>query len=174
MSTKRVKKKVISNVSLEQAQQASETFAQKSTDLSKIEAKMNEELNAVKSKYQEQITDLKEEMEEPVEILEVFAEEQKSTWGKKKSFELLHCHIGFRTGMPKVTKDKKFTWDAITTLVAKAFPQLTRTEVFLDKDAVIAMSKDEKEFEKVKAECYIDVVQDETFFVTAKAEQLVS
>lgn len=174
MSTKRVKKKVISNVSLEQAQQASELFAQKSTALSKIEAKMNEELNAVKSKYQEQITELKEEMEEPVEVLEVFAEEQKASWGKKKSFELLHSTIGFRTGMPKVTKDKKFTWDAITTLVSKAFPSLIRTEEFLDKDAIIALSKDEKEFKKVKDECYIDVVQDETFFVTAKAEQLVS
>lgn len=173
MSTKRVKKKVISNVTLEQAQQASELFAQKSTSLSKLEAKMNEEINAIKSKYQEEITDLKEQMEEPVEVLEVFAEEQKTSWGKKKSFELLHCVIGYRTGMPKVIKDKKFTWDAITTLVQKAFPKLIRTEALLDKEGIIAMSK-EKEFNKVKEQCYIDVVQEETFFVTAKSEELVS
>jgi hypothetical protein len=32
--------------------------------------------------------------------------------------------------------------------------------------------RDEKEFEKVQEKCYITVVQDETFFVKTKEEEL--
>src|ERR1700726_4680120 len=103
----RTKKKVLFNVTLEQAQEASQQYTANETQLAKIEAKMNEEINTVKTKYQERITALKEGQEEPTRILNVYADEQKHNWGKKKSTELLHTVIGFRTGMPKLTKNKK-------------------------------------------------------------------
>lgn len=167
----RIKKKVISNVTLEQAQEASELFAQTTNKLDKIQAKMNEEINRTKSKYQDQITDLQDSLEEPQEILKVFADEQQESWGKKKSMELLHCVIGFRTGMPKVVKAKGFSWDAVTELAAKLFPHLVRTKSELDKDSVIVLSKEDG-FDEIKKGCFIDVVQDETFFVEAKKEEL--
>ena len=135
----RQKKKVFTEVSLDTAQEASETYAVTSNKLAKIEAKMNDEINKIKSKYQDNITDLKEALEEPMELLQVYAQEQKESWGKKKSLELLHCTIGFRTGTPKVVKDKKFTWDAVTELCSKLFPNLVRSKVELDKDAIISL-----------------------------------
>ncbi len=171
MATTRAKKKVISNVSLETAQEASEKYAQNSNKLQKIEAKMNEEINKVKSKYQDDITELQESLDEPMQILEVFAKEQQENWGKRKSTELLHCIIGFRTGTPKVTKDKKYTWELITETFTKLFPNLTRSKVEIDKDAIIAM-RDEDGFKEIKEKCFIDVVQDETFFVQTKVEEL--
>lgn len=167
----RVKKKVVTNVSLEQAQEASELFVKNLNKLEQFEAKMNEEINKVKSKYQEQITDLKESLEEPQEVLRVFAEEQRPNWGKKKSMELLHSIIGFRTGTPKVTKHKSFTWDAITELAVKLHPHLVRTKTELDKESIIAISSEDG-FGSIKKELFIDVVQDETFYVEAKKEEL--
>ena len=167
----RQKKKVFMAVTLDTAQAASEQYAVNSNKLSKIEAQMNEQINKVKSKYQDTITDVKESLEEPMELLQVFAQEQKETWGKKKSLELLHCTIGFRTGTPKVTKSKGFTWEGITEIVTKLFPNLVRTKTELDKDALIAM-RDEDGFKKIKDDCFIDVVQDETFFVQPKVEEL--
>jgi phage host-nuclease inhibitor protein Gam len=167
----RFKKKIITNVTLEQAQEASEQYAVTCNRLSKIEAKMNEEINKVKSRYQDDITDLSETLEEPKTVLEAFANEQKEAWGKKKSFELLHCIIGFRTSTPKVVKDKKFTWDAVTELVGKMFPNLVRTKKELDKESIIGL-RDSKDFERVKEKCYIDVVQDETFFAVPKEEEV--
>lgn len=167
----RVKTKVVSNVTLDQAQEASAQFANAATQLSTLEAKMNAEINRVKDKYQDKITDLQESMKEPQEVLKVFASEQQENWGKKKSTELLHCVIGFRTGMPKVTKAKGFSWDAVTELAVKLFPHLVRTKSELDKDAVIMLSKEDG-FGEVKEKIYIDVVQEETFFVEAKKEEL--
>jgi phage host-nuclease inhibitor protein Gam len=167
----RIKKKVISNVTLEVAQEASAAFATAAVKLDKVQAKMNDEINKVKTKYQDEITDLQESLAEPQYVLEVYADEQKENWGKRKSMELLHCTIGYRTGMPKVVKDKKFTWDGVTDLVRKLFPDLVRSKVELDKDAVIAMSKEDG-FKAIKEQCYLDVVQDESFYVEAKKEEL--
>ncbi|MDP1810576.1 MAG: host-nuclease inhibitor Gam family protein [Sediminibacterium sp.] len=167
----RIKKKVISNVTLENAQEASASFATAAVKLDKIQAKMNDEINKVKSKYQDDITDLQESLSEPQYVLQVFADEQKESWGKRKSMELLHCTIGYRTGMPKVTKDKKFTWDGVTEIISKLFPDLVRSKVELDKDAIIALSKEDG-FKEIKEQCYIDVVQDESFYVEAKKEEL--
>ena len=167
----RQKKKVFTSVSIETAQEASELYAVTSNKLAKLEAVMNEQINKVKSKYQDDITGLKEDLEEPMEILQAYANENKDSWGKKKSLDLLHCMIGFRTGTPKVVKDKKFTWDAVTELVSKMFPNLTRSKVELDKDTIIAM-RDQDGFMEIREKCYIDVVQDETFFVQPKVEEL--
>src|SRR5436190_18024426 len=116
---KRISKKSFKDVTLEQAQSASQQFVETRTSLDKIEAKMNEEINKVKAKYMDEVTELSEQLEEPQEILEVFAKEQKRNWGKKKSLELLHCIIGFRTGTPKVVKEKSFSWDAVLQLMKK-------------------------------------------------------
>lgn len=167
----RIKKKVISGVTLEQAQDASEKFASTTNQLDKVQAKMNEEINRVKSKYQDQITELQDSIAEPQEVLEVFAKEQQESWGKKKSFELLHTVIGYRTGMPKVVKAKGFSWEAVTELAAKTFPHLVRTKTELDKDSVIVLSKEDG-FDEIRKGCFIDVVQEESFYVEAKKEEL--
>ena len=134
---------------------------------------MNEEINRVKSKYADQITELNESLEEPMEVLSVFAKEQQPNWGKKKSMELLHCVIGFRTGTPKVIKDKKFTWDAVLELMRKnkVFSRFVRTKEEINKEAVIA-EKNEAILNQLREECYISVDQDETFFVQPKIEEL--
>ncbi len=167
----RIKTKVISNVTLEQAQDASELFAQNTTKLDKIQAKMNDEINKIKSKYQDDITELQDGLVEPQKILHVFADEQKESWGKKKSIELLHTVIGFRTGTPKVTKSKGFSWEGITELAVQLFPDLVRTKAELDKDSIIALSKEDG-FNEIKKGLFIDVVQEESFFVEAKKEEL--
>lgn len=167
----REKKRVISNVTNDKAQEASARYAEITTKLSKIEARMNERINKIKDEYQDEITQLAEEKQQHFEVLEVYAKEQKDNWGKRKSAELLHSIIGFRTGTPKVTKDKKFTWEGIVELVKDKFPSLVRTKSELDKEAIIAM-RDDDDFVKLKKSCYVDVVQDETFYVEPKVEEL--
>lgn len=174
-STKRVTKVTISNVTLEQAQQASNEFATKKNKLDSIEAKMNKEINSIKEKYQEDITELQEELQEPVQVLEVFAKEQQESWGKKKSMELLHTVIGFRTGTPKVAKDKKFTWDGVLDLMKKnrVFKGFIRTVDEINKEAILS-EKNEAVLNQLKEECYITIEQDEKFFVEAKKEEIAA
>lgn len=168
----RTKKKVLANITLEEAQEASETFVANATKLARIEVKMNEEINRIKSKYTDEITALTNAQVHPTEVLNVFATEQQKNWGKKKSFELMHSIIGFRTGTPKVTKNKKYTWEGITDIVKEAFPELVRTKDELNKEAIIALSKNEEEFSDVREQCFIDVIQEETFYVEEKKEAI--
>lgn len=172
-ATKRVSKTVIKDVSFEQAQQASEQFAIQRNKLDKIEAKMNEEINKVKAKYKEYISEIQEQLEEPMEVLEVFAKEQQSSWGKKKSMELLHTIIGFRTGQPKVVKDKKFTWDAVLELMKKnrVFKGFIRTTEEINKEAILS-EKNEAVLNQLKEEAYVSIDQDEKFYIDVKKEEV--
>ena len=166
----RAKKILITNVSHEEAEQAMGTFAQCNTQLKLIESRMEEEKQQIDNKFLSEITRLKDSMEEQVKVLQVYGQQYKESW-KGKSLGLVHGKIGFRTGNPKLVKDRKFTWDAVTELLKKAFPGFVRTSYEINKEALIAF-RDEKDFAKIKDSCYVDVVQDESFFVEANAEEL--
>lgn len=167
----REKKRVINNVDYDQAQEASARYAEVSARLGFIEAQMNERINSIKDEFADEIIHLNREKERQFEMLEVYAKEQKDNWGRRKSLDLLHSVIGFRTGTPRVTKDKMFTWDNILDMVKERFPDLIRVKCELDKEAIIAM-RDDKEFLDVQKACYIDVEQSESFFVETKSLEL--
>lgn len=168
----REKKKLIINVNYDEAQEASAKYAEVSARLGVIEAQMNERINRIRDQFQEEVIQLAQEKERQMEVLETFAKEQKGNWGKRKSYELLHSVIGFRTGTPKVTKDRKFSWDDVLDMVKEKFPSLVRVKCELDKEAIIAM-REEQQFQDLQKACFVDVIQDETFFVEAKLQTLL-
>jgi phage host-nuclease inhibitor protein Gam len=176
---KRIKKNASTSCSIEQAQEASKTVAEKSNKLEKIEAKMNEELNKVKTRYSDEITEINEELVEPKAMLEVFANEQRGSWGEKKSFELVHTILGFRTGNPKVNKQKQFTWDAVLDLLKKnkKFKQFIRVKEEINKEAILLLNASEKKdkllLKQLNDKCYLFIDQTETFFITPKKEEVV-
>lgn len=176
MATK-TKRKVYSNISHEKAQEASETFATNANQLDQLVAKMNAELDAVKSKYTDRVTALKSAQEVPVAILEAYAYEQKDSWDKK-SFDFLHTVIGFRTGTPKVEKTSKgFTWDGITELLkSHKLTKFIRTKEEVNKEEILALrpdnDKDKAILNQLKENCFVTVIQDETFYVTSKSEEV--
>ena len=166
----RAKKVLITSVSHEEAEQAMAVFAQSNTQLKLIESRMEEEKQQVDNKFMSDITRLKDAMEEQVKTLQVYGQQYKDNW-KGKSLAMLHGKIGFRTGNPKLIKDRKFTWDAVTELLRKAFPSFIRTTYEINKEALIA-HREQQEFAKIKDSCYVDVVQEETFYVEANTEEL--
>ncbi|WP_207511104.1 host-nuclease inhibitor Gam family protein [Longitalea luteola] len=168
----REKKKVIINVNYDQAQEASARYAEISARLGIIEAQMNERINSIRDQFQDEIIQLTREKERQMDVLEIYAKEQKDNWGRRKSLDLLHSVIGFRTGTPKVTKDRKFSWDDVLDMVKEKFPSLVRVKCELDKEAIIAM-REEEQFRDLVKTCFIDVVQDETFFVEPKLQTLL-
>lgn len=166
----RAKKILITSISHEEAEQAMSVFAKCSTQLKLIESKMEEEKQQIDNKYLGEIAGLKASMDEQLELLQVYGQKSKDNW-KGKSLELIHGKIGFRTGNPKLVKDKKFTWDAVTELLKKTFPSFIRQTFEINKEALIAL-REHEDFKAIKEACYVDVVQDETFFVEANKEDL--
>ena len=165
------KKVVYKNVTRELAEQAMSSFAQAANRVSSIEAKMNKELQEIRDKYADDLNKQNDLKDEQVEILETYAYEQKETWGKKKSAELLHGTIGFRTGMPKVKFEKGFNGKSVTAILQENFPDYVRTVVEMDKDKLIA-NREEDGFDAMCKKAHIEVVQDETFYVESKQEVL--
>lgn len=171
-----ISKKNTKTVSLADAQQAGDKYTQASSELGKVEVEMNKKINEVKARYTDRIAEATTKKEEAEAVLENYANANWKNWDGKKSFDLLHCTIGFRNSPPKVEKPEKSKWDAITGLVKKFFPNLVKEEtvVSIDKKAVVAASKDEKLYKKLTDKTGITVVQDETFYVQAKEVELVS
>jgi len=167
----REKKKVISNVSREMAEYAMGMFSDAANNLGKIEAEMNLKINAIRDKYQDVITVLNEDKDTQVEVLKVFAEEQQETWGKRKSMELLHGVIGYRTGMPKIKFDKGFNSKSVTAILEEEYPEYVRTVSELNKEQLI-IDREEDFFAAIAKKAHVQVVQDESFYVESKSEVL--
>ena len=129
------------------------------------------EANKIKEEYQDKITEHEEKKAEQFDILEVFAIEQKDNWGKAKSIDMLHSRIGFRTGTPKLKCDKGFNWTSVTSLLTEHYPDYVRTVTEPNKEKLIA-DRDSDGFDKICKKAHVSVVQEETFFVEPKVEEL--
>lgn len=168
----KAKKQTLASVTLEQAEQAAQQFAQASNRLGTIEAAMNKAIEQIRSKYQDEILDLKNQQDEVLPTLEAYAIATKDTWDGRSTY-LTHARIGFRMGTPKVDKLKGVTWDAVLGFV-KADKALARDFVRikeeLDKKAIL--DADEKTKVKLETKAKIIIVQDEVFYVEEHKEVL--
>lgn len=115
------------------------------------------------------------------DTLQSFAtENQAELFSKKKSLDMAHGVIGFRTGTPKLKTLKGFTWASALQLVKEFLPGYVRTTEEVAKDKLLAdrdmevKVKDGEDKVKLSQEmtrCGIQVVQDETFYVEPKKEE---
>ena len=103
-----------------------------------------------------------------------------------------HGTIGFRTGTPKLKTLKGFTWASALQLVKRFLPsyvrqaeEIAKDKLLADRDieleplplhdlspAEVSSSAGVRSMRSVLSECGIEVVQDETFYVEAKKEEL--
>ena len=153
---KREKKVIISGVTRESADEAFAIYAKADAQSMKIIADIELQCAKIRERYANKLAELEGEKEKAFNTLQAYAiENQTELFAKKKSLEMAHGVIGFRTGTPKLKTLKGFTW-------ASAL-QLT------DEDPLGAG----KSMIEMMAKCGIQVVQDETFYVEPKREEAV-
>ena len=167
----RKKKVIITGVSREAADEAFATYAKSDAQLQKINADIELQCAKYREKYAEKIATLSEEREQAFETLQAFAtENQAELFTKKKSLDMAHGVIGFRTGTPKLKTLKGFTWASALQLVKEFLPDYVRQTWDIAKDKLLADRDTEAMLEKM-AKCGIQVAQDETFYVEPKKEE---
>lgn len=180
----RQKKKVISGVTREAADQAFAEYAKADASINKINAEIELQLAKIREKRQAELTVLAQQRDQAFDTLQAFAiENQTELFSKKKSLDMTHGTIGFRTGTPKLKTMKGFTWEAAKTLVKKFLPDYIRTSEEIAKDKLLAdreleevefvesdITKKSVPMSQAMSECGILVVQDETFYVEPKKE----
>lgn len=176
----RMKKTVISGVTREMADDAFATYAKSDSQIQKITAEIELQCAKIREKWADKLAELGTEREEAFDVLESWAKEhQDELFAKKKSLEMVHGTIGFRTGTPKLKTLRKFTWASALELAKEFLPGYVRTTEELAKDKLIAdrdgeLARDGEDtgtpMRELLAKCGMQVVQEESFYVEPKKE----
>ncbi len=170
-TTKRQKKQVITGVSREAAEEALGAYAKAQAEAAKVTAEIELACARIREKHQERLSRLQEEMDGSFATLQAWAtENQGELFAKKKSVDMVHGTIGFRTGTPKLKTLKGFTWASALQLVKEFLPGHIRTTEEIAKDKLLA-DRDDEAVAPLMGRCGIQVVQDESFFVEPKSEE---
>lgn len=168
---KRVKKQVISDVTREVADEAFATYAKADAEQQKIQAEIELACAKIREKHADKLASLEAMKSTAFDTLQAYATENKGElFNKKKSLDMVHGVIGFRTGTPKLKTMKGFTWASALTLVKEFMGDFIRTTEEIAKDKMLADREVEGMSEKME-KCGIYVAQDETFFVEPKKEE---
>ncbi len=135
---------------------------------------MDRELTAVREQYEVPLTALGKQLEEKSALLEGWAATNPEEFPKgRKSLDMLHGVIGYRTGTPKLKTVLRKTWDAVLeTLKAFHLTQYVRIKEEVNKEAIIADAQAGNVDEATLRKVGITVSQEESFFVEPKLEVL--
>jgi len=180
----RKKKVIITGVSREAADEAFATYAKSDAQIQKINADIELQCAKIREKHADKLATLIEEKDKAFDTLQAFAtENQAELFAKKKSLEMAHGVIGFRTGTPKLKTLKGFTWASALQLVKRFLPdyirqteEIAKDKLLTDRDGNVSMevsdspSLVEVPIRQAMTECGIQVTQDETFYVEPKKE----
>lgn len=167
----RQKKTLIQGITAEQANEAFAQYAKADAQINKINAEIELQCAKLREKKADELTHLADERDNAFDTLQAYAmENQAELFARKKSLEMAHGTIGFRTGTPKLKTLKGFTWASALNLVKEFLPSFVRTTDEIAKDKLLADRCEEGMTEKM-AQCGIMVAQDETFYVEPKKEE---
>ena len=172
MSKTRESKVVVTGVSREAAEAAFALYADADARQQRITSKMDVEITRIREKYQDDLAKLQETKDKSFEAMQVFATENKDELlAKKKSLDMVHGVLGFRTGTPKLKTRKGFTWGAVTNLLKEFLPGYVRVSEEPAKDRLLS-DREIPEVAGLFPKVGIFVDQDEAFFVEPKKEEL--
>lgn len=135
----RQKKTLIQGITAEQANDAFAQYAKADAQIQKINADIELQCAKIREKKADELTRLDAEREEAFDTLQAYAVENKAElFTKKKSLDMTHGTIGYRTGTPKLKTLKGFTWASALNLVREFLPSFIRTTEEIAKDKLLA------------------------------------
>ena len=185
----RKKKVIITGVSREAADEAFAAYAKSDAQVQKINADIELQCAKIREKYADKLAVLTDERDKAFDTLQAFAtENQAELFTKKKSLDMAHGTIGFRTGTPKLKTLKGFTWPSALQLAKKFLPftyirqteEIAKDKLLADRDLEEVAVYDTPTgddrtvtMREAMAICGIQVTQEETFYVEPKKEDAV-
>lgn len=170
MATQRATKTVVKDISQQQANAAFAEYCKAANRENTIKAKMEAAITRIRETHADELTSLEAIKSKQVDMLETYAKENGQLFADKKSYEMTHGVIGFRTGTPKLGLLKKFKWADVLEAAKKKLPDYVRTVEELNKAGLIA-AREQPEVIKLLPVIGCEIVQDETFYVEPKKEK---
>lgn len=172
--TRAKQKTVVPPLNIKEAEAVMSSYAKSDAKLEQINAEMDEKFTKIRSEYADELSELQELKKLNFMKMQMFSESHPELFKKKKSYETAHGLIGFRTGTPKLKTRKGYTWAAVVNLLtSKNAADYLRTKVETAKDLFIA-NREKPECITLMSEVGIEVVQDDTFYIDLKKEEVTA
>jgi phage host-nuclease inhibitor protein Gam len=172
MKTTRIKIKLPTITTREEAEALMNELAQTVNNQRKMLADRDAEILAVNQDYEASLTECEAAITTKTETLRAWAEANPDSFPKGvKSIKMVSGVCGFRTGTPKLALlGRAFNWDKVLGLLkaASAWCNYVRKKEEVDKDAILGAhsnAKDKQQFDLDLKRFGIKVVQEESFFV---------
>lgn len=173
MTTKRIKVMVPVIKTREELERITGQITALKTFEAQTKAVMDQRITEIRSEYEGQLGDAAEEMETLVQSVRQWAEANQSEFAGKKSLDLVHGVIGFRTGTPKLKTRKGWTWDKVLeNLIPAGRWDFIRTKKEVDKEAILA-ARDNMTPADLR-NLGVDIVQEESFYVEPKLTEVAT
>lgn len=165
-------KKAVSKIEPIRDRAELELAAGRCAELIVEQAALTDELNArivaLRQEYEAKLTVLADQIERQTDRIHAYVEAHPDIIPPgRKSVELIHAILGYRTGTPKVVALKGWTLKEALEACLRYRPKWVRHTPSLDKEQIIADVPVGGVVESVG----LTVVQEETFFVAPKLEE---
>jgi phage host-nuclease inhibitor protein Gam len=168
MATKRIKQGGPAIQSREQMERLVAQICELTICRDVATAEMDKRILTIRQEYETTLARYQEDLDAKMTLAQAWAEANPTEFGGKKSLEMVHGTVGFRTGMPRLKLLAGWTWDRVKeTLLQGNFKDYIRTKQEVDKERLLA-ERDQIGDAMGKIGCR--VVQDEPFFVEPKRE----
>ena len=170
MTDKRVKKAITIAVPTTRAEMESlvERIARASASLNELVAQMATDLIEVRARFEPQLSAYQVEREAALDSAKAWADANPGEFGGKKSIELVHGQIGYRTGMPRLKTTSGWTWDRVLEkLCLMKLTNYIRGKQEVDKEKIIA---DRETLADRLPLMGVRGCQEESFYVEPKSE----
>ena len=134
-------------------------------------AEMDSQLLEIRTRYEKAFAEADTAIKIMLLQAQDWAEHNKPLFDPKKSLDMLHAVVGFRTGMPKLITLKGWTWKKVlANLVEKGIMAYVRSTDEIDKETLLNMR--ELMSDKDREAIGVKVDQEESFFVEPKREAI--
>jgi phage host-nuclease inhibitor protein Gam len=129
---------------------------------------MDSRILDIRQEYEAVLAENRLVLDEKMERARLWAEMNPEAFGAKKSIDMVHAVVGFRTGMPRLKTLRGVTWNLVLEMLSKRrLTDYIRTKSEVDKDRLIA---DREALADKLPAIGVEVVQDQAFFVEPKRE----
>jgi phage host-nuclease inhibitor protein Gam len=140
--------------------------------LLRINAQREAAVKAIDDRVAPELDKINLAIEEKVAQIQAWAEANPREFENKKSLELTHGTIGFRTGTPALKLiSRAWNWDQALLAISEHLPNFIRSVPEIDKEALIAQRGDEN-IQWALPCCGLKVTQAESFFIDPKVEDV--
>ncbi|MEO0333252.1 MAG: host-nuclease inhibitor Gam family protein [Bacteroidota bacterium] len=173
MSNSRTRKKtVVPPLNQSEADRVLAQYATAHAKREQINAEMDERFTKIREEYAEELQGATETVNENFQKLQMYYEVKPELFKKRKSLETSHGLLGFRTGTPKLKTLRGYTWAVVLKLLkSKNAEKYLRVKEEPAKDVLLA-DREKPETISLMTEVGVQVVQDDTFFVDLKKEEV--